>query len=89
MPRSFLWTPEPRQSTAAAPLFPRDPFLLGREHSHSLSSRLNCFAGLVAMENSAAVSYLEKLLGKTLRIQITDGRMFIGQMKCTDKVCCA
>ena len=29
---------------------------------------------------------LATYLGKTLRIQITDGRMFVGQMKCTDKV---
>jgi len=28
--------------------------------------------------------YLESMLYRTLRIHITDGRMFVGQMKCTD-----
>ncbi len=43
---------------------------------------------LCAMDNEAAINYLSSLLGKTLRIQVTpaDGRIFVGQMKCTDKV---
>ncbi|KAI9712136.1 MAG: hypothetical protein M1812_006974 [Candelaria pacifica] len=36
------------------------------------------------MNNSAAVSYLESLIGKQLRITTTDTRMFVGTMKCTD-----
>lgn len=39
-----------------------------------------------AMENSEAVSYLQSLLGKQLRITTTDTRMFVGTMKCTDHV---
>lgn len=35
--------------------------------------------------NQAAAKYLSSLLGKTLRIKISDGRVFVGQMKCTDK----
>ena len=31
-----------------------------------------------------AETYLTSLLNKTLHIHITDGRMFVGQMKCTD-----
>lgn len=31
-----------------------------------------------------AVLYLDGMLNKTLHIHITDGRMFVGQMKCTD-----
>ncbi len=31
-----------------------------------------------------AVSYLTSLVNKHLRIHISDGRMFVGQMKCTD-----
>ncbi|KAJ9203740.1 hypothetical protein DTO164E3_42 [Paecilomyces variotii] len=36
------------------------------------------------MENSAAVQFLESLLGRTLRIHTTDTRMFVGTFKCTD-----
>lgn len=38
------------------------------------------------MENKDAVDHLSALLNKTLRILISDRRMFIGQMKCIDKV---
>ncbi|KAK0248718.1 hypothetical protein LTS09_016180 [Friedmanniomyces endolithicus] len=31
-----------------------------------------------------AVQYLNDLLNKTLHLHITDGRMFVGQLKCTD-----
>ncbi|KAK0831996.1 hypothetical protein LTR03_015250 [Friedmanniomyces endolithicus] len=31
-----------------------------------------------------AVQYLDDLLNKTLHLHITDGRMFVGQLKCTD-----
>ena len=33
---------------------------------------------------SQATAYLTSLLNKTLHIHIADGRMFVGQMKCTD-----
>jgi len=33
---------------------------------------------------AAAESYLAGYLNRTLHIHITDGRMFVGQMKCTD-----
>lgn len=36
--------------------------------------------------SKAAENCLTEYLGKTLRIQITDGRMFIGSFKCVDKV---
>jgi len=38
------------------------------------------------MDNSEATSYLTSLLNKTLRVHTTDTRIFVGQMKCTDKV---
>ena len=31
-----------------------------------------------------AATYLTSFLNRTLHIHITDGRMFVGQMKCTD-----
>ncbi|KAJ9643919.1 hypothetical protein H2201_006551 [Coniosporium apollinis] len=37
------------------------------------------------MSNERAVAYLTQLIGKTLRITVTDNRMFEGQMKCTDR----
>ncbi|KAI9856098.1 MAG: hypothetical protein M1824_005694 [Vezdaea acicularis] len=37
------------------------------------------------MDNTRAIQYLSALLGKQLRITTTDTRMFIGEMKCTDK----
>ena len=33
---------------------------------------------------SEGTSYLTSFLNKTLHIHISDGRMFVGQMKCTD-----
>jgi len=38
------------------------------------------------MDNSEATSYLTSLLNKTLRVHTADTRIFVGQMKCTDKV---
>nr|POE86969.1 n-alpha-acetyltransferase 38, natc auxiliary subunit [Quercus suber] len=35
-------------------------------------------------EASEAVTYLNALLNKTLHVHIADGRMFVGQLKCTD-----
>lgn len=40
----------------------------------------------MTMDNQESVAYLSSLLGKTLRIHISDRRLFVGQMKCTDKV---
>ncbi|OCL11919.1 hypothetical protein AOQ84DRAFT_286245 [Glonium stellatum] len=37
------------------------------------------------MDNQEATSYLTQFVGKTLRIYSTDGRIFVGQMKCTDR----
>lgn len=34
--------------------------------------------------NTNATAYLTTLLNRTLHIHTTDGRMFVGQMKCTD-----
>ncbi|KAL2216626.1 LSM domain protein [Thermoascus aurantiacus ATCC 26904] len=36
------------------------------------------------MDNAQAVSYLESLIGRTLRVHTTDTRMFVGTFKCTD-----
>jgi len=36
------------------------------------------------MDNYQAVNYLESLLGRTLRIQTTDTRLFVGLFKCSD-----
>ncbi|CZT20586.1 uncharacterized protein RCC_06444 [Ramularia collo-cygni] len=35
-------------------------------------------------EEAEAASYLTSLLNRTLHLHTTDGRMFVGQMKCTD-----
>ncbi|KAJ9627153.1 hypothetical protein H2203_003614 [Taxawa tesnikishii (nom. ined.)] len=37
------------------------------------------------MANEEATVFLSSLLNKTLRVHVTDRRMFVGQMKCTDK----
>lgn len=38
------------------------------------------------MDNSEATAYLSQFIGQPLRIHTSDGRVFGGQMKCTDKV---
>ncbi|KAL1625091.1 hypothetical protein SLS56_007518 [Neofusicoccum ribis] len=37
------------------------------------------------MSATQALTYLTQFIGRNLRIHVTDSRMFIGQMKCTDK----
>jgi hypothetical protein len=37
--------------------------------------------------NAEATEYLTHLLNKTLRIHTSDSRIFVGTMKCTDRVC--
>jgi small nuclear ribonucleoprotein (snRNP)-like protein len=39
-----------------------------------------------AMDNAEASFYLSQFIGKPLRIHVSDGRVFGGQMKCTDRV---
>ncbi|KAF7504285.1 hypothetical protein GJ744_002474 [Endocarpon pusillum] len=36
------------------------------------------------MDNDSAVKYLESLLNRTFRAHTSDGRMFLGEFKCTD-----
>jgi hypothetical protein len=36
--------------------------------------------------NAEATEYLHHLLNKTLRVHTTDSRIFVGTMKCTDRV---
>lgn len=38
------------------------------------------------MDNEQANFWLSQFIGKNLRIHASDGRVFGGQMKCTDKV---
>lgn len=38
------------------------------------------------MDNEQATFWLSQFIGKNLRIHASDGRIFGGQMKCTDKV---
>lgn len=38
------------------------------------------------MDNNEATLWLSQFIGKNLRIHASDGRVFGGQMKCTDKV---
>lgn len=40
------------------------------------------------MDNEQATFWLSQFIGKNLRIHASDGRVFGGQMKCTDKVGC-
>lgn len=37
------------------------------------------------MDNETAVAYLSSLINRTLHVHITDHRLFVGQLKCTDK----
>lgn len=39
-----------------------------------------------AMDHDSAVKYLELLLNRTIRAYTSDGRMFLGEFKCTDNV---
>ncbi|KAF2629249.1 hypothetical protein BU25DRAFT_337195 [Macroventuria anomochaeta] len=39
------------------------------------------------MDNEQATFWLSQFIGKNLRIHASDGRVFGGQMKCTDKDC--
>lgn len=39
-----------------------------------------------AMDKEEARDYLSSLLNHTLRVVVTDGRMFSGSFKCTDPV---
>lgn len=39
------------------------------------------------MDNEQATFWLSQFIGKNLRIHASDGRVFGGQMKCTDRVC--
>lgn len=38
------------------------------------------------MDNEGATFWLSQFIGKNLRVHASDGRIFGGQMKCTDKV---
>jgi small nuclear ribonucleoprotein (snRNP)-like protein len=38
------------------------------------------------MDNDQASFWLSQFIGKNLRIHASDGRVFGGQLKCTDKV---
>ena len=38
------------------------------------------------MDNKSAIKYLELLLNRTFRAHTSDGRMFLGEFKCTDNV---
>jgi small nuclear ribonucleoprotein (snRNP)-like protein len=38
------------------------------------------------MNNGDATFWLSQFIGKNLRVHASDGRVFGGQMKCTDKV---
>jgi N-alpha-acetyltransferase 38, NatC auxiliary subunit len=40
----------------------------------------------LAEANADAVTYLESLLNKQLRVHTTDSRMFVGEFRCTDNV---
>ncbi len=42
----------------------------------------------VEMDNEQATFWLSQFIGKNLRIHASDGRVFGGQMKCTDRVRC-
>ncbi|KAI5286711.1 hypothetical protein KEM54_006572 [Ascosphaera aggregata] len=37
------------------------------------------------MDNERAVTYLDSLLGRTLRVHTSDERLFVGEFKCTDR----
>jgi hypothetical protein len=39
-----------------------------------------------SMNNAEATFWLSQFIGKNLRVHASDGRIFGGQMKCTDKV---
>jgi hypothetical protein len=79
-------TPASRlHSHIAVPSFPRSEMLAPR--------RTNRYSWLFPrakknpnMDNEQATFWLNQFIGKNLRIHASDGRVFGGQMKCTDKV---
>ncbi|KAI0810361.1 hypothetical protein GGR55DRAFT_136034 [Xylaria sp. FL0064] len=50
----------------------------------AVAKQLNQATVTEAPTKAEAEEYLKSLLNKTLRIYVTDGRMFIGTFKCTD-----
>ncbi|KAL6706260.1 hypothetical protein ACN47E_005995 [Coniothyrium glycines] len=58
------------------------------ERSRNLT-RLNWLkpwtTSIPTMDNEHATSWLSQFIGKNLRIHTADGRVFAGQMKCTDQ----
>ncbi|KAK8195228.1 hypothetical protein HDK77DRAFT_163662 [Phyllosticta capitalensis] len=40
---------------------------------------------LPSMTNTQAIPFLAQFINRPLRIHVSDGRMFLGQMRCTDK----
>lgn len=51
-----------------------------------LTTLIETSTSTATMESEKAVEYLNGLIGRTLRIHATDGRMFVGLFKCTDAV---
>ena len=51
-----------------------------------MSHTSNESRGNTKMDNEQATFWLSQFIGKNLRIHASDGRIFGGQMKCTDKV---
>ncbi|KAF2151938.1 hypothetical protein K461DRAFT_294803 [Myriangium duriaei CBS 260.36] len=45
----------------------------------------SALAASPSLTNTAATTYLSGLLNRSLRIHINDGRMFVGNLKCTDR----
>ncbi|KAI5286698.1 hypothetical protein KEM52_001887, partial [Ascosphaera acerosa] len=51
----------------------------------SANGDVDAITPAASMDRARAVPYLESLLGRTLRVQASDGRLFVGEFKCTDK----
>ncbi|CAI6305160.1 unnamed protein product [Periconia digitata] len=58
---------------------------IGPPFGKSIKNMAEVAANPKAMDNEQATSYLNQFIGRNLRIHASDGRVFGGQLKCTDK----
>jgi hypothetical protein len=54
---------------------------------HISASHLIHTLAMASSEVDQATQLLSEYIGKTLRVHTDDKRVFVGQMKCTDRVC--
>lgn len=84
--RKSLPLPAPTPHTPAAHILPTSrPRTHRRKPMPTMATEAATPATQPSLSPTQATTYLTQFIGRNLRIHVTDKRMFIGQMKCTDK----